>query len=89
MPLSTYPPLNINLTPASVTEIKSNTLHLADVQAAQVGTAQVSFLTGSPRLIANAIFDLPTNTAPDPTIAATVDFIRSEARFYSRNHSQN
>lgn len=81
--------LNINLTPASVTHISSNTLHLADVQAGQVGTVQVSFLTGSPRLIAHGIFDLPTNTAPDPTIAATVDFIRIEARFYSRNHSQN
>jgi hypothetical protein len=89
LPSSTYPPFNINLTPASVTQIAANTLYLADVPAGQVGTAQVSFLTGSPRLIAHAIFDLPANTAPDPTIAATVDFIRSEARFYSRNHSQN
>ncbi|MBA3870910.1 MAG: hypothetical protein H0X30_17345 [Anaerolineae bacterium] len=88
-PSQTYPPFNINLTPASVTEITSNVLQLADVQAGQAGTAQVSFLTGSPRLIAHGIFDLPTNTAPDPTIAATVDFIRNEARFYSRNHSQN
>ncbi len=86
---STYPPFNISLTPVSATQIASNMLHLADVRAGQVGTAQISFLTGSPRLIAHAIFDLPTNTAPDPTIAATVDFICSEARFYSRNHSQN
>jgi len=85
----TFPSLSINLTPASSTQLASNMLHLADVRAGQVGTAQVSFLTGSPRLIAHAIFDLPSNTAPDPTIAATVDFIRSEARFYSRNHSQN
>jgi len=84
-----FPPFNINLTPSSATQITSNTLYLADVRAGQVGTAQVSFLTGSPRLIAHAVFDLPANTAPDPTIAATVDFIRSEARFYSRNHSQN
>ncbi len=85
----TFPPLNISLTSASATQIASNILYLRDVQAGQVGTAQVSFLTGSPRLIAHAIFDVPANTAPDPTIAATVDFIRSEARFYSRNHSQN
>jgi hypothetical protein len=89
LPASTYPPLNINLTPASTTQISSNLLYLADVRAGQVGTAQISFLTGSPRLIAHAVFDVPTNTAPDPTIAATVDFVRSEARFYSRSHSQN
>ncbi len=88
-PSQTYPPFNINLTPASQTHIASNTLHLADVHAGQVGMAQVSFLTGSPRLIAHSVFDLPANTTPDPTITATVDFIRSEARFYTRNHSQN
>lgn len=86
---SVFPPFHINLIPSSVTQIASNTLHLADVRAGQVGTAQVSFLTGSPRLIAHAVFDLPSNTAPDPTIAATVDFVHSEARFYSRSHSQN
>src|SRR5690348_17158969 len=63
LPASAYPPLNINLTPASTTQIASNTLHLADVRAGQVGTVQISFLTGSPRLIAHAVFDVPTNTA--------------------------
>jgi hypothetical protein len=81
--------VSINLTPSSTTHIASNTLHLTDVRAGQIGMAQVSFLTGSPTLNAHAIFDVPTDTAPDPTIAATVDFIRSEARFYSRNHSTN
>jgi hypothetical protein len=89
LPVSPYPPLNINLMPASTTQIASNTLYLADIRTGQVGTAQVSFLTGLPRLIAHSVFDVPTNTAPDPTIAATVDFVRSEARFYSRSHSQN
>ncbi len=79
----------IKLTPASSTQLTSNTLHLADVQAGQIGMAQVSFLTGAPTLNAHGIFDVPLDTAPDPTIAATVDFIRSEARFYSRNHSTN
>jgi hypothetical protein len=87
--LATFPPFNINLTPAPSTQIVSSTLHFADVRVGQVGTVQVSFLTGAPRLIAHAIFDLPTDTPPDPTIAATVDFVRSEARFYSRNHSAN
>jgi hypothetical protein len=81
--------VSINLTPASTTHITSNTLHLRDVHAGQIGMAQVSFLTGTPTLNAYAIFDVPNDTAPDPTIAATVDFIRSEARFYSRNHSTN
>ncbi len=79
----------INLTPAVFTHINANTLHLADVSAGQVGTAQVSFITGAPVLTAHSIFDVPPNSASDPTIAATVDFIRSEARFYSRNQSTN
>lgn len=82
-------PFSINLTPAAATHITDNTLHLVNVLAGQVGTAQVSFLTGSAVLTAHSIFDVPPSTASDPTIAATVDFIRSEARFYSRNHSQN
>ena len=79
----------INLTPSSITHIASNTLHLADVHTGQIGMAQVSFFTGQPTLNAHAIFDVPLDTTPDPTIAATIDFIRSEARFYSRNHSTN
>lgn len=82
-------PFSINLTPTASTHITANILHLADVNAGQVGTAQVSFITGAPRLTAHAIFDVPPTSAPDPTIAATVDFIRSEARFYSRNQSTN
>lgn len=81
--------LSINLTPASTTHLTATTLHLADVHAGQIGMAQISFLTGSPTLNAKSIFDVPSDTAPDPTIAATIDFIRSEARFYSRSHSQN
>jgi hypothetical protein len=81
--------LSINLTPASTTHLTATNLHLADVHAGQIGMAQISFLTGSPTLNAKSIFDVPPDTAPDPTIAATVDFIRSEARFYIRSHSQN
>ncbi len=85
----TLPSLTINLTPAASTHLTTNTLHLADVHAGQVGMAQVSFLTGVPTLSNHAQFDLPPSTAPDPTISATIDFIRSEARFFSRNHSTN
>ncbi|MBI1276700.1 MAG: hypothetical protein GC179_01095 [Anaerolineaceae bacterium] len=81
--------VSINLTPSPTTHITTDTLHLADVRAGQIGMAQVSFLMGAPTLNAKGIFDLLPDTAPDPTIAATVDFIRSEARFYSRNHSTN
>ncbi len=81
--------LSINLTPAPTTHLTAATLHLADVRAGQIGMAQISFLTGAPTLNTKSIFDVPSDTAPDPTITATVDFIRSEARFYSRSHSQN
>ncbi len=86
VPLSSF---TVDLTPSSSTHIASNTLQLADVHAGQIGMAQVSFLTGLPNLNAHAIFDVPPDTALDPTIAATIDFIRSEARFYRRNHSTN
>lgn len=79
--------LTISLTPAAATHLSDSTLHLADVHAGQIGTAQISFLTRAPRLIAHAIFDVPPTTAPDPTLAAAVDFIQKEARFYSRNQS--
>ncbi|MCA0458725.1 MAG: hypothetical protein LCI00_32525 [Chloroflexi bacterium] len=81
--------LMISLTPAATTHITDNTLYLADLTVGQVGTAQVSFITGAPRLTAHAVFDVPLTTAPDPTIAAAIDFIQSEARFYSRNQSTN
>jgi hypothetical protein len=69
----------ISLTPADTTHIEGSTLYLQRVRAGQVGMAQIA-----PRpllLLGQDVFDLPTMTQPDPTIAGIVDFILSEARY--------
>jgi hypothetical protein len=46
--------------------------------------AQVANIAGRPALVAHEIFDLPPNTLPDPTIAATVEFVVGEARYFQK-----
>jgi hypothetical protein len=75
---------NIDLNLSDKTRLEGRMLSLARVEGGQVGTAQVGGLDAQPVLLAHAIFDLPPNTAPDPTIAGTVDFILAEARRYTR-----
>lgn len=79
--------LYIDLEPAQKTTLENRTLRLASVSGAQVGMARVSGLPGAPQLIGAAVFDLPPNTAVDPTIAGTVDFVLSEARFFAQRNS--
>jgi hypothetical protein len=76
--------LHIALTPATSTRVEGNTLHLASVNAGQVGMAQVGTTGGTMTLLAHEVFDLPANTLPDPTIAATVEFVVGEARYYEK-----
>lgn len=84
----THPSLQIELSPSAATRIDSQCLHLAEVQAGQVGQAVVSLAGGSPQLLSAAIHDIPATMLPDPTIAGTVDFILSEARFFQGRHSR-
>jgi hypothetical protein len=79
--------LQIVLAPAESTRLAGKTLYLAGVEKGHVGTAHIS-MGAYPHLLANAIFDLPPNTPPDPTIAGTVDFITNEAHFYARKQSR-
>jgi hypothetical protein len=46
--------------------------------------AQVALMVGKLTLAAHEVFDLPARTPPDPTIAATVEFVVSEARQYEK-----
>jgi hypothetical protein len=71
------------MTPAARTTISEGTLQLQRVTHAQVGMAQIQ-LEPSLILLDHVIRDLPPTTPPDPTIAATIDFIRSEAQFRQR-----
>jgi hypothetical protein len=76
--------IHIALTPATATRLDGSTLHLAPVNVGQVGMAQVASIGGNLTLAAHDVFDLPAKTPPDPTIAATVEFVVSEARQYER-----
>jgi hypothetical protein len=76
--------LQISLTPVTTTRLALNTLHLSHVEAGQIGTAYIGGIDSEPNLLADAVFDLPADTPPDPTISGTVDFVTNEARFFSR-----
>jgi len=57
-------------------------LYPARLQPGEVGNLHVA--AGPPRLSAHHRFSLPASTAPDPTIAGTVDFVLSEARYLQK-----
>ncbi len=71
--------LEIVLSPASHTHLDHRTLHLATVEAGQVG---VVHLNPPLKLAAHDVLTLPPGTLPDPTITATMDFVLSEARLF-------
>jgi hypothetical protein len=76
--------IHIALMFATATRLDGNTLNLAAVNVGQVGMVQVAAIGGALTLAAHEVFDLPANTPPDPTIAATVEFVVSEARQYEK-----
>lgn len=81
-----YHYLRVVLTPSGKTQLGEKLLELEKVNAGQIGMARID-LTGKPRLIAQGIFEIPSGTLPDPTIAATVDFVTDEARYFQRTGS--
>lgn len=80
--------LCISLTPVVTTRLALNTLHLAQIEAGQIGTAYIGGIDSEPNLLADAVFDLPADTPPDPTISGTIDFVTNEARFFSRKRDE-
>jgi hypothetical protein len=78
--------LHIALTTADETKLDQQTLHLASVNAGEVGVIDIGPANGNGRLTIHnsALHTLPASTLPDPTIAATVDFVLGEARYYQR-----
>lgn len=78
--------LHIVLAPASETRLDGHTLSLRGVKAGQVGMALVNEQS---LLSDHAVYDLPLDALPDPTITATVDFVLNEARRLERKpHGQ-
>lgn len=69
------------------TRLDGRTLHLAAVRAGQVGVVQIgpSEDNGRLRIRHQQVLTMPTSTLPDPTIAATVEFVLSEARYYGQS----
>lgn len=78
--------LHVALYCGEKTYLDGRTLHLAAVRAGQVGVVQLGSSQGNGRLSIHhhEVVTMPASTLPDPTIAATVDFVLSEARYYGR-----
>ncbi|MEO8610256.1 MAG: hypothetical protein ABI690_20340 [Chloroflexota bacterium] len=80
--------LHISVTADTTTRMIGHLLYLARVESGQVGTAYIGGTDSDPQLLADAVFDLPANTPPDPTISGTVDFVTNEARFFAKRHGE-
>ena len=78
--------LHIALYCGEKTYLDGRTLHLAAVQPREVGVVQLgpSANNGRLRIVEQKVMTMAAYTLPDPTIAATVDFVLSEARYYGR-----
>ncbi len=82
--------LQIVLTPADTTHLDGNTLYLAATNGSQhIGAALLTREINRWRLAAHELHDLPRRTLPDPTIAAAVDFVISEARYAQKRQSSD
>jgi len=81
--------LQIDLTPADMTQLDKRVLRLQDVSAGQVGVVQVDLTDNIPQLAGSTIHDLPANTPPNPTIVASVEFVESEARYFQKKQDES
>ncbi|MBE0689069.1 MAG: hypothetical protein IH587_02980 [Anaerolineae bacterium] len=81
--------LCIDMNPARKTGVDGQTLQLADVEQGQVGMATLDVSDQRFRLTAARALDVPDNVPHDPTIAGTVEFILSEARYLQRKQDIN
>ena len=84
-------PLQIVLLPAPETKLEQRILYLETVNSGQVGVVRLGPADGNGRLTIHdfTIHAMPTTTLPDPTIAATVDFVLSEARRYQQRRDSD
>lgn len=80
--------LQIELTPADQTSVTANILRLKTVEGGQVGAAKLRYAGGHWSLMHSETHALPNRTLPDPTIAAIVDFVISEARYAQKKQNQ-
>ena len=76
--------LMIALAPADETSFDGRVVRLGTVEGHQVGRVRLR----SGALDGHDVFDLPSGTPPDPTIAGVVDFIVSEARYTEKRRGK-
>lgn len=81
--------LEIDLSPADATRLDGDRLQLQRVEGGQVGAAQLTQIIGRWSLTAHEIHDLPRRVLPDPTIAASVEFVLSEARYAQKRRASS
>lgn len=74
--------LQLVLQPRADAVLDGKRLYPARLAAGEVGILHVA--AGPPKLSAHHRFMLPAATPPDPTIAGTVDFVLSEARYLQK-----
>lgn len=80
--------LQIILSPAETTHLDGSRLYLAGLNGSQqVGVARLAQILGRWALTTHEIHELPRRTLPDPTIAGSVDFVLSEARYAQKRQS--
>jgi hypothetical protein len=70
--------LHILTEAAASTQLEKRSLQLASVPAGSIGKV----ILDTPAIVEQAILPMPDSILPDPTIAATVDFVLDEARYY-------
>jgi hypothetical protein len=78
--------LHVILDCGTATHLEHNKLRLANVEAGQVAVVQVGGTgqNGHLAITRHEVLTLSPDTPPDSTIAATVDFVRSEADYHRR-----
>ncbi len=82
--------LHILMGAAETTRLEGEQLSLAGLNGSQqVGVARLTQIVGRWTLTAYEIHNLPRRTLPDPTIAASVDFVISEARYAQKRQKSS
>jgi hypothetical protein len=76
--------LEIDLQPTDQIRFDGRVLRLPGLRGDQIGQLRLNLENGIPTLDSQAIHDWPTNTPPDPTITAAVEFVLAEARRLQR-----
>jgi len=81
--------LCVCMTPTREAHLHNRLLTLAPLERGHIGEVVIEGGGGQYRMISSAVYALPADTPPDPTIAGVVDFIVSEARYFQRRQGED